>query len=390
MHRLAAFLWMVTIGSNLAGYYSMAAGYSIPYLGAVILFGSAYFLYVLRMHVWTLLAYKDFVFVAFVLIFPVLTYIATERTFERNAYTSVIGVTMVFLTSSLLLLCSDFRRTLKAAAMAIVVIGVVLNLYELLVEANTWSIALGRSAGLYINPNISGSVLLGYGLFYLSTQSGRLTPADFLLMTLLVIGVFTTFSRASILALALLLGAITYIRLQRGDVPRLIGGFFILSVVAGLFIAYVLRNIELSDAAVVRIVSLLTQWGVGDYEQDRMYAINASMELISKSPILGAGPGTMYELPEGPHNMFVAMMLDYGLVGLGLYTAIILRLVWSARRARKQMAWPLWTFVGWMTIFSLVSHNLLDYIAYIPLLGFALVGAYRAQEARRDNTHEAN
>ncbi len=42
-------------------------------------------------------------------------------------------------------------------------IGVALNLYELFVQNNIWSVAPGRSAGFYINPNVSGEALVGYG-----------------------------------------------------------------------------------------------------------------------------------------------------------------------------------------------------------------------------------
>ena len=42
---------------------------------------------------------------------------------------------------------ADLDRTLAIAAFVIVAVGAVLNLYELLVANNVWSIAPGRSAG---------------------------------------------------------------------------------------------------------------------------------------------------------------------------------------------------------------------------------------------------
>jgi O-antigen ligase len=381
VHRVVAFVWLVTIGSHFAGYYTMAANYETPYLGAVVFMGTGYFFFFLRGHLWNLLACKDYTFVLFLLMVPLAFFLLAERTIVRSAYTTVVSVTMVFVTSSLLFSRSDLKRTLMAAACVIVFVGVALNLYELLIHSNTWSIAPGRSAGLYVNPNISGAVLLGYGLFFLSRRTDGLTIADLLLMAVLTIGVFATFSRSSILALLVLLSALVFARMQRGDLLKVFGGIAMVAIAGGVFAAYVLRNVDLSDDAAIRITSLLTSWGVGDYEQDRMYAIDASMELILKDPLLGAGAGTMYALPEGPHNMFVAMMLDYGLLGLLLYVVLIVRLVLVALRGRLSDTLPLWVFIGWIGIFSLVSHNLLDYVPYIPLFAFALVNACRIQKA---------
>lgn len=42
------------------------------------------------------------------------------------------------------------------------------------VENNLWSTAPGRSAGFYINPNISGGALIGYGLMFFSGSSNKL------------------------------------------------------------------------------------------------------------------------------------------------------------------------------------------------------------------------
>jgi O-antigen ligase len=88
-------------------------------------------------------------------------------------------------------------------------------------------------------------------------------------------------------------------------------------------------------------------------------------------------------MPEGPHNMFLAMMVDYGIVGLIAYLVIIIRLILIVRGADRKISGTILFFVAWLVIFSFASHNLLGNTATIPLMGFALARAYQIQYSRR-------
>jgi len=103
-------------------------------------------------------------------------------------------------------------------------------------------------------------------------------------------------------------------------------------------------------------------------------------------PLLGGGVGTINDMPVasdqyhlGPHNMFLAMMMEYGIVGLIAYLVIITRLILIARRADRNLSGTILFFVAWLVMFSFTSHNLLSNTATIPLMGFALARAYRIQ-----------
>ena len=139
----------------------------------------------------------------------------SDRSFDRAIYTSHIFVLLVFVVASVLALQADLDRTLAVAAFVIVAVGAALNLYELFVQNNVWSIAPGRSAGFYGNPNLSSEALLGYGLIFLTARAGKLRIVDLILMALVVVGVFATFSRAGILASLVLLPAAALMRVQR-------------------------------------------------------------------------------------------------------------------------------------------------------------------------------
>ena len=105
----------------------------------------------------------------------------------------------------------------------------------------------------------------------------------------------------------------------------------------------------------------------------------AALDLIDEDPVFGAGVQTIYEMPEGPHNMFLAMMVDYGIFGLIVYLVVIIRLILIARRADRDLSGTVLLYVAWLVIFSFASHNLLGDTATIPLMGFALARAYRIE-----------
>jgi hypothetical protein len=377
MNRLFAFAWLVIIGSNGAQYYSEEAAYQ----GAVILAGAAYFVFVFHRELQRLVFSKDYLLVLLMLVVPFLLMLLSERSFERSAYTSQIANALVFVVASVLALRADLDRTLAIAAFVIVAVGAALNLYELFLQNNVWSTAPGRSAGFYVNPNISSEALLGYGLAFLTARIGKPRIVDLAMTALVVAGVFATFSRTGILASLVLLTAAALMRVQRESAPRIVVGAVAISLLAYAFASYVVRNVDLSEDATVRISSLIEAWGVGDYREDRGLTALASLELAMENPLVGAGVGTIYEMPEGPHNMFIAMMVDYGIVGLIVYLVIIIRLILFARRAGRDVSGTVLVYVAWLIIFSFTSHNLLGETANIPLMGFALARAYQVQSS---------
>ena len=96
-----------------------------------------------------------------------------------------------------------------------------------------------------------------------------------------------------------------------------------------------------------------------------------------ENPLVGSGVGTVNDMPEGTHNMFLAMMVDYGIVGFVVYLVIIIRLILIARRAEHNLSGMILFFVAWLVIFSFTSHNLLGNTPTISLMGFALARAYQ-------------
>src|SRR5207248_9673870 len=101
------------------------------------------------------------------------------------------------------------------------------------------------------------------------------------------------------------------------------------------------------------------------------------------NPVAGAGVGTISQMQLGPHNMFLAMLVEYGLVGLIAYLLMIARLIQIARCGERSSSGMVLFFVAWLIIFGFASENLLGNSQTIPLLGFALARAYRIQSSAR-------
>jgi len=385
MNKLFAFAWLVIIGTNVAGYYSEGT----PYQGALILAGAAYFMFVFRRDLSRLVFFNDYLLVLAILVVPALLMFLSDRSFERGAYTSQIAVTATFVVASVLAIRPQLRSTLAIAAFAIVALGAALNIYELFVQNNVWSIAPGRSAGFYLNPNVSAEALVGYGLVFLLARSAKFSVADVIVMALVLLGVFATFSRAGILASLVLLPAAVLMRSEGKHIFRIVLAGVAVSLLVFAFASFVVRNLDLSEDATVRFLSLIESGGVGDYGEDRGLTALAALELAMENPLLGAGVGTIFEMPEGPHNMFVAMMVDYGITGLVVYLVMIIRLIQIARRPDRHESRIVLFFVGWLVIFGFASHNLLGNPETIPLMGFALGCAYQIQSSRKTRPVDA-
>ena len=384
MNSLFAFAWLVAIGTNGVNYYSQEA----PFQAAVILAGAAYFLFVFQRELLRLVSFNDYLLVLLMLVLPLLLMLLSDRSFERGLYTSVICVLLVFVASSVLALRADLGQALATAAFVIVALGATLNLYELLVANNVWSTAPGRSAGFYINPNYSSEALLGYGLIFLTARMGKLRIVYLILIALVVVGVFATFSRGGIVAGLVLITATALMRVQRESVPRLVAGAVVTSLLAFAFISYVVQSVDLSPDATKRIESLIEGGGVGDYQRDRGGAASSALDLIAEYPVFGAGVHSAGEMPEAPHNMFLAMMVNYGIGGLIVYLVVIIRLILTARPADRTLSATVLAFVAWLVIFSFSSHVMLEYAATIPFMGFALARAFEIEFLRRESQFE--
>ncbi|HEX8395211.1 MAG TPA: O-antigen ligase family protein [Longimicrobium sp.] len=284
---------------------------------------------------------------------------------------------VIILLSMLLPLLPGFQqgyRTYLGAALLVVVASVAADV----VSPGTFSAFRNRPAGFPMNPNVSAFLLVALAAALLDYE--RVRPAHLLLLALSALAVLITLSRGGMLSVAVLLGYYLYTAgdLRRWNPRRQALALLVLAGgAAGLF-ALVSSVDEAAEAGIVderRMAVVMGQErGVMTADEERFVALLTSAQLIRESPLLGHGTGYSMTMTPGPHNMFLAQMINNGIPGLVCYLLAVLgslRVFW--RRGYR----PGIAFIGLLLLNSLFSHNLLEQRTFTVLLGVLLSLSYQ-------------
>ena len=264
----------------------------------------------------------------------------------------------------------------RKALVAALVFAVGVNIYELFVPMS-FSQSLGRSAGLYNNPNMSAEALvLGMLLSVSILKSQYRTP----FVLLVGIGVFLTLSRGGILAWGVAMAGLLFTReISSKDVVR--SGFiaFVLVILVLLprwdqLVTTWERTGVLNVNVVDRLAWLTDPAGASDQSSwERKYVAKQAWEKITEHPVLGSGTGSSYEAYTGTHNQYLALMIDHGVIGIVIVPLFILAVTWGARGQSRRIA----TVFGLtIIILSFFSHMMLS--AGYDLVMFSLMAAITA------------
>jgi O-antigen ligase/polysaccharide polymerase Wzy-like membrane protein len=274
------------------------------------------------------------------------------------------------------------RKTLVVCAL----IMVAFNIYELFVPL-TFSRVVGRSAGLYEDPNLAGEALV-LGMILSFTVLEHRYRAPFILLT--GIGVLLTLSRASILAwLIAVTGILLAGRVHLKHVLLTgVGAFIVASVILLPRLDQLLMTWERTGVLNVNVVERLA-WltdpvGTSDHSSwERMYVAKQAWEKIADHPLLGSGTGTAYQQSEqytATHNQYLSLMMDHGILGVMILPLFILAATWGAREESRTVAI---VFASAVLILSLFTHSIL-YRPHAVIL-FCLMAAMAAMSRDRES-----
>jgi len=260
----------------------------------------------------------------------------------------------------------EIQRLARRAMVATILLAVVVNLYEL-AHPMTFSMVMGRSAGLYINPNITAMTIV----------LGVLVTVDVLPLSwrgwyfgIALVGVICTFSRGGMVEMGLAgLGLVYTGRLKRTQwmVPLVVvsgvalTGFVLIQ--AGYWDPLGTGSLNLN--VIDRLAFRTTDGSFSERAQVAMKAVQA----ITDSPLWGNGLAATrtWDATVSTHNIYLNLMMDHGVWAILIYPLML----WSLR-SRDSLYWVI-LGVGLLT--GMFTHNVLDLrpvlisLACVPCLG---------------------
>ena len=270
------------------------------------------------------------------------------------------------------------EETVRYSAVALllaVIVSVLINYYDF-IYPGMFSKDPGRAAGMYVNSNISGSMLV----FGMVSSVWVINKKFRVLFCLFVFtGVVITFSRASIMMWAIAAIFLTWKEaFHLPKVPSTIGLSAVILVMGLLLVTggwlTIFKTVGLdsylSDNAKNRIGgSFVSQ--KDNSSKIRRYLVVRSLDLFSESPIIGHGLGSTEkgDTKIGTHNLYLRLAVNLGIIGVVLVLSFIW-IIWQAKSNFSSNMAVLYAFSG------IFTHNHFDHPAKQVCIALALVGVY--------------
>ncbi|QJR34123.1 O-antigen ligase family protein [Gemmatimonas groenlandica] len=278
-----------------------------------------------------------------------------------------------------LLMADASTRTLTRRAIAVcTLLTVAINVWEI-THPMTFSMALGRSASFYVNPNIAGAALVSGMLLAFPVVPARLREAFVLLVGA---GVFLTLSRGALLCFGIVVAVLLASRMLRVKRLSLLSGGSTLLVASVMGAMMASGELSYLSGGAERFVK--QRLGIGSREEfsadvsasSRSQLAMHALDMFGDRPLTGYGTGATVEWnePESTHNIYVRHLAEYGVLGALLMPALLL-LAWPRHRQRASRVYhgAAQAFVTFVALWGLFSHNVAD--DTFVLIGLALITA---------------
>ena len=239
-------------------------------------------------------------------------------------FTLLYGFNFVILIGSTLLPSSRlFRHNWRYVLLVPFLMLVASVLYGAVVPETSAAGYVDRPAGLALNPNLAG-----FGIALLCAallRPHRIDPFNVAVLCLSGVAIFVTLSRGGLIYL----GALLFFYLWTVKITLDLKSVAVLglSIVLGLVgIVYgakpLLEGAKLNDTRFAMLT--LERDPLADYSAtERISLIVQTVERIKEAPILGHGTAATNRDPAGPHNMYLKLWAELGLVGLLSYVLFL-------------------------------------------------------------------
>lgn len=295
--------------------------------------------------------------------------VATQNLITRLEMAMILGMFLYLVTAF------PHYRILGLVLIGVTILGSVLNIIDFVTP--TFSKVPGRSAGMYINPTISGFILnLTATVAIIFVPK----PLRWLFLGIASVGIFLTFARAAWILLFVTIIVLFWkgylgfqkMRAALGLIAVVVVAFLGYSIMSGLLVEILLAT----SIADYLDANTLARLGMAEFATDtsaseREDVVNLSLDLFSQNsnPFLGYGLGytSEWSYRVSTHNMYLLYLVEGGLVGFFLYTTLVVIVFTRTSGIGRIAAFDI-------LVYSFFSHNILDSPGRIFFLAFLASG----------------
>lgn len=274
----------------------------------------------------------------------------------------------IVLFSSVGVLHKMSYKPIQIVSISTIAVVVASIIYEYL-GFGDYTNVLGRPSGHIGDPNNACIVMtLMLGVFLSVTKKFWHNIGAIALTT---IGVFPTLSRGGMMVLVMIIMVFVLMNLNKYFVRFLLIGIAAVPLVAtavGLLIAKAQQDGKGGENALSRIEAIFRMDVNKMGSSDRMQDFNAAVMAVQKNPLTGLGTGAGTEWYQ-PHNQFLSLWVDIGIVGAFLYAGVLGLLVFKSIVSGFKAIYAVVPII----LFVPLSQALIDNFAYLYAIAVVLI-----------------
>lgn len=288
----------------------------------------------------------------------------------------ILSIVSLFIFMVFIFYDNEELQIVRQAVLVTTLISVFNNIFEFINPFTFFPIdstvgVIGRSAGFYYNPTISGGAII-LGVILSLSIVPRVYRMWYILFSF--IGVFLTFSRSAIIGFILVYLLMTL--KKQLHFKYLIFIPMILFAMISLSLPFLINYAETTYGRNSGNIINRTMWFVNpsghidNSQREREEVAEKAFIMFAKNPFFGNGLASTrhWKARVSTHNIYLSNMAEIGLLGLLVYPLLIYMVISQACREIRDIAIIFACFTLYIGFFS---HNILDELYF--LFAFALI-----------------
>jgi len=253
----------------------------------------------------------------------------------------------------------------------------------------SFSQVVDRPAGFDGNPNNSAMIVVMLAIATIDWTRVRTT--DMLLWLVAGLAVAATLSRGGMILLAVAFLYYGIVSWRTGPRRYATNLSILLAAIAVIVPLYSLTGLGTTvysaENGHLQLLTSIIRGDTASLTNDSRVALSRHFtDLISDGPILGYGTGLAMSYAAGPHNMFLTLWLENGIIGLSVYLMVLIVCLLHFRMIADSRAQA---FCLVVLISSFFSHNLLSSRPMFTTLGLLSAMAVWQGPARSEPARSA-